>query len=461
MVDVWAGGAHHLPDLTCRAYRGKIRRFALAEIPSRADLQSDCKFGLPRRRRYEKLSVMKNYIHRDLEPVLRAMLKQFPAVAVTGPRQAGKSTLLRHVLPDYPYVTLDDPLARQQALEDPELLLENAGERLVVDEVQYAPTLLSYLKIGIDRKRDVKGRFVLTGSQQFALMKNLGETLAGRIGLLELAPFSVNEAARAGLSGDARKVFERACVRGSFPELLADLSLDAERWYAAYVQTYLERDIRAVYDIGNLRDFERFLQLLAARCAQALNLSGLAADVGVAVNTIKKWISILEACRIIYLLPPFYKNLGKRIVKAPKVYFLDCGLVCYLTRLRDGAHILNGPLAGPLFENFCIQETFKVALAQGVPPRLFYLRTKAGLEVDLLIEGPNGRLCPFEFKLTRTPKPAMGDGLSRFREEFASLGPEAGGVVTLSEQAGQLTRHARLLPLDAFLSSVRTLTRSP
>lgn len=400
---------------------------------------------------------MKTYIHRDLEPVLHAMLKQFPAVAVTGPRQAGKSTLLRHVLPDYAYVTLDDPMARQQALEDPELLLDNAGERVIVDEVQYAPALLSHLKMRIDRRRDAKGRFVLTGSQQFALMKNLGETLAGRIGLLELPPFSVDEASRAGWGGGTRKAFERACVRGSFPELLTNPHLDAARWYAAYVQTYLERDIRAVYDIGNLREFERFLQLLAARCAQALNLSVLAADVGVAVNTIKKWVSILEACRIVYLLPPYYKNLGKRIIKAPKVYFLDCGLVCYLTRLRDGEHILNGPLAGPLFENFCIQEALKVMLAQGAPPRLFYLRTKTGLEVDLLVEGANGRLCPFEFKLSKTPRPAMGGALSRFREEFESLGPEPGSLVTLSEQAGPLTRHTHLLPMEAFISAVRTL----
>ena len=402
---------------------------------------------------------MKTYIHRDLEPVLHEMLKQFPSVVVTGPRQAGKSTMLRQVLADYSYLTLDDPLTRQQALDDPELLLDSAGERLIIDEVQYAPSLLSYLKMRIDRRRAAKGRFVLSGSQQFVLMKNLGETLAGRIGLLELPPFSLREASRAKATEGTRAAFELACLRGLFPEPLTTPQLDATRWYAAYVQTYLERDIRTVYDVGNLREFERFLQLLAARCGQQLNLSALAVDVGVAVNTIKKWISILEACRIVYLLPPYYRNLGKRIIKAPKVYFLDCGLVCYLTQLRDGGHIMSGPLAGPLFENFCVQEAVKAMLGRGVPPRLFYLRTKTGLEVDLLVEGANRKLCPFEFKLSQTPRPEMGDALSRFRKEFGPLGLEPGGVVTLSGRSGSLTRDVSLVTMEHFIAKVRSFAQ--
>jgi len=223
------------------------------------------------------------------------------------------------------------------------------------------------------------------------------------------------------------------------------------------VQAYLERDIRSIYDIGSLREFERFLQLLAARCAQTLNLSSLVADVGVAANTIKKWISILEACRIVYLLPPYYNNMGKRIIKAPKVYFLDCGLVCYLTQLQDVGHILNGPLAGPLFENFCIQEALKAMLVAGVPPRLFYIRRKTGMEVDLLVEGANGRVCPFEFRLAQTPSQKMGKALSRFRDEFKALKPEVGRLVTLSEREDFLTRDARLTPFGDFISEVRSL----
>jgi len=290
-------------------------------------------------------------------------------------------------------------------------------------------------------------------------MKDLGETLAGRIGLLELPPFGLGEAARAARVGSAREAFARACLRGSFPEVATTPDLDATRWYAAYVQTYLERDIRSLYDVGSLREFERFLQLLAARCAQALNLSAMANDVGVAVNTIKKWVSILEAGRIVYLLPPYHGNLGKRVVKAPKVYFIDCGLVCYLTRLRDEGHLLNGPLAGPLFENFCLQEVLKASLSEGAVPRLFHLRTKNGLEVDLLIEGSDGRLCPFEFKLAQTPRAEMADSLSRFADEFEALRPEAGEVVTLGGQARQLTKMVRAVSVTGLVASARELAR--
>jgi predicted AAA+ superfamily ATPase len=399
---------------------------------------------------------MVSYIHRSVEPVLKQMAGQFPAVAVTGPRQSGKSTLLQQVFPDHAYLTLDDPLVLQQALHDPELLLESAGPRVVIDEIQYALSLLPRLKLRVDRHRATPGQFILTGSQQFVLMKGLGETLAGRIGLLELLPFGLEEKARCPgkehLAGDPRAAFVEACLRGSYPEPVLQPKFDASRWYGAYVRTYLERDIRSLYDIGNLREFERFLQLLAARCAQTLNMSTLATEAGVAVNTIKRWISILEACRIIYLLPPYHNNLGKRITKAPKVYFLDAGLVCYLTGLRDETHLLQGPLAGPLFENFCVQETLKAFAARGETPRLFYLRTKAGLEVDLLIEGPGPRLHPFEFKLSATPRVEMAEPIRQFREQFAALKPEPGAIVSLAPASRPLSADARLLCLEEFLA---------
>lgn len=401
---------------------------------------------------------MSHYIRRSLEPVLQEMARQFPAVAVTGPRQSGKSTLLQHLFPEYSYLTLDDPLVLQQALQDPELLLESSGNRVVIDEIQYAPSLLPRLKLRVDQHRDQRGQFILTGSQQFMLMKGLGETLAGRIGLLELLPFGLEEKIRCPgkerLSEEPRLAFVDACLRGSYPEPVLQSQLYTILWYGAYVRTYLERDIRSLYDVGSLREFERFLQLLAARCAQVLNMSTLATETGVAVNTVKRWISILEACRIIYLLPPYYNNLGKRITKAPKVYFLDCGLVCYLTGIRDQFHLLQGPLAGPLFENFCLQETIKVFAAQGESPRLFYLRTKAGLEVDLLIEGPGPRLYPFEFKLSATPRLEMANPLHQFRQQFIALKPEAGAIVSLSRSNRALSDDVRLLPLSDFLREV-------
>ncbi len=402
---------------------------------------------------------MKKYVHRSIESVLKNLLKQFPAVAVTGPRQSGKSTLLQKSLPEVRYVTLDDPVALQQALNDPELVLGTGGKPVILDEIQYAPSLLPYIKMRIDRNRDARGRFILTGSQQFALIKDLGESLAGRIGLLELLPFSVEETARAGASSGSLARFERACLRGMFPEPTMNSGMDVPRWYASYVQTYLERDIRSLYNIGNLREFERFLQLLAARCSQELHLTVLATNTGVAVNTIKKWISILEACRIVYLLPPYYRNLGKRIVKAPKVYFLDIGIVCYLTGIRDRHHVLNGPLAGALFENFCVQEALKAMFSKGVSPRLYFLKTHNGLEVDLLAEGINGRLCPFEFKFSGTPKPTMCSSLEHFGKLFKELNPEPGRLVSLSEKTAPLTRSIMHASLDVFLSEIRNLAR--
>lgn len=404
---------------------------------------------------------MRNYIHRDLEPALRKRLREFPCVVVTGPRQAGKSTLLRAVLPDYAYLTLDDPQVRQMAVQDPEGFLDTLGERGIVDEIQYAPELLSYLKMRIDRDRTRCGRYVLTGSQQFVLMKGVSESLAGRVGLLEVMPFDLAEKRRGpGLGrvlASARGAFEHACLQGSFPEAVVRRNLSRDAWQAAYLQTYLERDVRMLYDIGNLRDFERFLQLLATRCSQMLNLSTFARDLGVGVNTIKRWLSILDACRIVVLLPPYYNNLGKRVTQASKVYFMDCALVCYLTGIRDAEHLFKGPMAGALFENFCIIETFKALLARGVRPQLFYIRTAAGNEVDLLVEVANGKLWPVEFKLSRTPKLSMADALKTYRKTFAALSPERGAVVSLADAGRRLSADADLLSLDSFLARVVAL----
>ncbi len=245
------------------------------------------------------------YIHRHIEATVKNLINSFPSLAITGPRQSGKSTLLIHTLPDYQYVTLDDPLIREQALSDPLFLLESIGDKAIIDEIQLAPQLLSYVKIKIDSNRNKRGRFIFTGSQQFTMIKNLGDSLAGRIALLELLPFSVQEKAAATSHLSILDGFVNACLRGSYPGLVTDPSLDASAWYGAYIQTYLERDIRSIYNVGNLRDFQRFLQLLAGRCGQVLNLSGFAVDIGASVPTIKSWLSMLEACRIIYLLPQF------------------------------------------------------------------------------------------------------------------------------------------------------------
>ena len=400
------------------------------------------------------------YVSREIETALMQRLETFSAVAITGPRQTGKSTLLRALLPEYRYITLDDPFTLQQAVSDPELLLASLGNHVIVDEIQYAPSLLPYIKMRIDDHRSLKGQFVLTGSQQFVLTKHLSESLAGRIGLLELLPFSATELAVAKrLSADTSEQFQSACLHGLYPEPALAPNIASYAWYSAYMPTYLQRDIRFIYDIGNLREFDNLMRLLAARCAQQLNMSTLSAEIGVSVNTVKRWVSILEACRIVYLLSPYHNNLGKRVTKAPKIYFTDCGVVCHLTRLHDFDHLMQGPLAGPLFENFCIQEALKAAFNQGASPSFYYLRTQSGLEVDLLVEGMNGRLIPFEFKLAKTPKTNMGTNLERFAENFAELNPEKGTVVSLSERTNALSPSVSLLPFQGFVKAISELSR--
>ncbi len=401
------------------------------------------------------------YVHREIEVSLRALFRQFPALALTGPRQAGKTTLLKNVFrKDFRFVSFDDPLTREKALSDPVLFLENIPEPVVFDEIQYVPELLSYIKILIDKNRGRRGRFIFTGSQQFHLIKNLGDSLAGRVCLLNLLPFSLEEVGHVPPVRGGRNntpplhAFVSASLRGSFPEICMQPRMDADAWYGAYLQTYLERDVRTVYNIGNLRDFQQFVRLLATRCAQVLTLSGLSSDLGVSVNTVKNWLSVLEAGQMVYLLNPFYRNLGKRITRSPKVYFLDCGLVCYLTGIRDRKTLLNGPMGGPLFENFVVQETVKAFFNRAKRPSLYYVRTHNDLEVDILIE-KGLKVFPIEIKMTRSPAPRMGASILRFRDVFSKLDIMPGRIVSLNDENGILQKDVFIQSLDHYLRWVK------
>ncbi|MBM4331860.1 MAG: ATP-binding protein [Deltaproteobacteria bacterium] len=400
------------------------------------------------------------YIHRQIESKVKSLLATFPSLAVTGPRQSGKSTLLIQTLKEYKYVSFDDPLFRDQSLSDPHFFLDSIGAKVIIDEIQLSPQILSYVKMRIDRERTKKGLYVFTGSQQFSMIKNLGDSLAGRIALLDLLPLSVHEKKVALPIKNTLDYLVDACLRGSYPEVVTDAALESGAWYGSYVQTYLERDVRNIYNIGNLRDFQRFLRLLATRCGQILNLSAFAGDIGLSVPTIRNWLSILEASRMVYLLPPYYNNLGKRITKAPKVYFLDCGLVCYLVGLRDREHLLKGPMAGALFENFYIQETVKFFLNRGERPPLYYLRTNNNLEIDLLIEGPVQTLLPAEFKLTKTPNLSMGSNISRVKKAFSALPFTRGVILCLADQAIPLSPEISVLTFDHFIKTLETFIKT-
>lgn len=391
------------------------------------------------------------YIQRTMEKLLPGILATFPCLAVTGPRQSGKSTLLRHALPEYRYVTLDDPSVLQQAHADPVYFLDALGEYCIIDEIQLAPGILSYVKMRVDNDRSRTGRFVFTGSQQFSMIRNLGDSLAGRIALLDLLPFAARELHQAAPAIGGADLFMTACLTGAYPQLAVTPELDRRLWYASYIQTYLERDIRSLYDIGSLREFHRFMQLLAVRCSQMLNMSSFATDLGVSVTTVKRWLSVLEAGRIIHLLPPHFNNLGKRITKMPKVYFLDTGLACHLAGIRDREQLLEGPMAGALFENYCLQETVKCFTNRGEQPRISYLRTNNGLEVDLIIEGPGMQPLPVEIKLSRTPSQSLASGLSRYAALFEKAGPEDGLLLCLADGRKTIGRNITAIGVEDFL----------
>ena len=359
------------------------------------------------------LSVM--YRHRTLEARLQRYLTLFPAVAVTGPRQSGKSTLLRTSYPDVPYVTFDDPEEVRAVEDDPRGYLSRFPDRVILDEVQRAPGIFSFLKIAIDTERDRKGRFLLTGSSQFTLSRRISESLAGRIGLLELYPFERHE-----MPAQARQA---QMLFGSYPELAMRGHDGSRELFSAYLATYLERDIRVGNNVGKLSDFQRLIRLLAARTGQEYNASSLAREVGVDSKTVESWVSILEASYQVFRLRPWHANIGKRLVKRPKLYFWDTGMACHLAGVRSTEALEAGPLGGPVFENFVIAEILKAATHRGLEVEAFYFRESNGLETDLVIfDRDKGRSWVIDAKAGQTPKAPWIDGVAKVA---GLVGPKA------------------------------------
>ncbi len=372
------------------------------------------------------------YIKRTLESVLSKAATEFPAVVLTGPRQSGKTTVLRHLFSDrYRYVSLELPDVRLSAEKDPRSFLEMASPPVIFDEVQYAPTLFPYIKELIDADRHRSGQFLLTGSQNLLLMERITESLAGRAAMLRLFPLSRREIeGRAemplpweiGISMRQvepvtyRKLWE-AFLRGGYPELSVYPERDLNLWYSSYIQTYLERDVRLLRHIGDLSMFQSFIRILAARSAQLLNLSDVSRDLGVAVNTAKAWLSVLEATYQVIVLRPYFANVGKRLVKTPKVYFTDVGILCHLAGLRDPGHAASGPMGGAILETAVLIEIIKILVHRGIAPRIYFWRTMAGTEVDFVIE-VGEKLIPIEVKLSATPRPAMANAIKVFRKTF-------------------------------------------
>jgi len=372
------------------------------------------------------------YLRRSLESVITNAEREFPAVVVTGPRQSGKTTLLKHLFAKkLSHVSLEPPDVRAAAEADPRGFLDLYPPPVIFDEVQHAPSLLPYIKERIDARRDRSGQYILTGSQNLQLAQGVTESLAGRAAILRLLPMTGRELdlrpgaplpwERKGVPHPGKalppgKLWARF-LRGFYPEPATSPRKDAALWQAGYVQTYLERDVRSVRQVGDLTQFQAFLRLLAGRSSQLLDLSGLSRDLGVAVNTVKAWLSVLEATYQVIVLRPYFSNAGKRIVKAPKVYFMDVGTLCYLAGLRDPLHAMSGPMGGAIFETAVVGEVYRTLAHRGMEPRLNFWRTATGTEVDLVIETEAG-LVPVEVKLAATPNPAMAKGIEAFRRDY-------------------------------------------
>ncbi|MGA1826580.1 MAG: ATP-binding protein [bacterium] len=381
---------------------------------------------------------------RTLAKTIHKAMKTFPAIVVTGPRQSGKTTLLKFLFSHtHTFVNLEDPDVRIRTKEDPIGFLAQYPPPVIIDEIQYVPELLSYIKTRIDEQRS-PGQWILTGSQNFVLLHNITQSLAGRAAILSLLPFSISEAMAQGrdalsiedwLSGlnERKKItttnlLSEMLLRGFYPEISSNKEVDRQLWCGSYITTYLERDIRNLAHIGDLSQFERFLVACAVRTGQILNISDIARDIGISVPTAKRWLSLLETGYQVYLLYPYYRNIGKRIIKSPKLYFNDPAICTYLLGLNTPSVLMNSPHFGGLFETMIIGDFLKRYLSFGQKPSMYYLRSRDGLEIDLVIES-GGKIHLFEIKATMTVVPKHTVHLRRIQE---ALGLEVNTAAVIS-----------------------------
>lgn len=402
------------------------------------------------------------FIERSALSTVRELSAQFPALLVCGARQVGKTTLLRNAAEkERTFVSLDDPDIRTLAKRDPVLFLQSYPPPLIIDEIQYAPELLPIVKMAIDCNPDACGRFWFTGSQQFHLMRDMGESLAGRIGIIDLFGISQGEELGRTDSGEFRvpdaldittsfdgisTIYDRI-HRGSFPALVSGRAKNREAFFRSYVRTYIERD---VHDLTRITDEERFLTFLkaaAARTGQLLNLSELARDVGIAATTARDWLGVLGASGLVYLLRPYSRNVTSRIVKTPKLYFTDTGLCCHLAGWSSPETLANGAMGGAMLETYVVGEIVKRYGNMGLTPRLWFYRDKAGSEIDILLEH-DGVLDPIEIK--KTASPTLSD--VRAFEKVRSLGFPLGkgAVLCLSMRARPLSRDVSVIPIGSI-----------
>ncbi len=403
-------------------------------------------------------------IERNIKTALNRLSKSFPVVLVTGARQTGKSTLLKNYINNTKYLSFDDPQNILSAKEDPNLFMSINSETSIFDEIQYIPELFPYIKIAVDSNRK-PGMFFLTGSQQFSMMKNVSESLAGRVGILTLLPFSQRElntdstiepfiptqeyllARKKTSSKNTKTPFQiwTQIQQGMYPEI-CNGNVTPQDFFGSYIKTYIERDIRLLSQVADEMQFIQFIAVAASRTGQLVNYADMARTVGIDPNTAKRWLSILVTSGIVYLLQPYFGNIEKRIVKTPKLYFIDTGLAAYLTKWSTPEVLMTGAMSGNFFETFVVSEIIKSFTNAGIEPPLYFYRDKDGVEIDLLIE-QNGTIYPVEIKATSTPKK---DDTKNFHTLFHIKDKkiEKGTVICNSNDIGIVSKDALSFPVQ-------------
>lgn len=349
-------------------------------------------------------------IKRTLEKKLKALAKKSPVVTVTGPRQSGKTTLVRATFPKYKYVSLENLDTREFAVSDPRLFLSKYPSPVIFDEIQRAPSLLSYIQTIVDEEKR-EGMYILTGSNNLMLLESVSQSLAGRVALLNLLPFSAEELAKERRLPSS---LEENLFRGGYPRLY-NKKLSPEEFFSEYVSTYVERDIRQILKVSDLHKFQIFLKMCAARCGQLINLSSLGNDCGINHGTAKAWLSILQTCYIAYLLPPHFQNMGKRLMKSPKLYFYDTGLLCHLLGIQNSKELTVHPMRGYIFESWVLGELMKNLFNNGRRNNLYFWRDHVGHEVDCLIDNGFNKMTAIEIKSSVTLYEEQLKGLKYFK----------------------------------------------
>jgi hypothetical protein len=383
-------------------------------------------------------------VSRAILPALLQAARHYPALVVTGPRRAGKTYLLRHAFPHARYLLLEDPDLQARARSDPRGFLDELRPPVLFDEIQNVPELFDYVRTRIDRTPRKMGQWLFTGSQEAPLMRGVSESMAGRAAILQLLPFSLAETARVSL------------ILGGYPEVLSHPRGRA-LWFASYIQTYLERDVRALLNVRDLATFRRFLALLASRHGQILNKTDLAAPLGVSVPTVGEWLHVLEVTGQVILVPPYFENFGKRLIKSPKLYLGDSGMACHLLGIASPAELERSPFLGALWEGFVAAEILKSQINRARSKELYYFRDQQGLEVDFLFPHAGG-LWMVECKASRTVQPAMARSMESLRR---SMGDRAPGRLTVVHRASPSAPPTRALapgiealPMEDFVRAL-------